>query len=235
MDVDEILQKLLTRYASCSSYRDSGRVQGSEQGQTTFRTFFLRPHKFRFEWTYVEPPLGYSFIWCDGNKVFSFNLGEKKEENSLSNAIAAATGVLQGTAHTIPTLLLPELDASFNSLTLPKLGPYQLANEEEISGKHAFRIFSEKENERIDLWIEKSTFALVKYAEWSRSTPEIEERILEALATIDPESADKMRQNFAKQSEEDRISTTTVTYEDPKFDEPIANEEFTNFPWDGAS
>lgn len=53
-----IVEKMAAQYANASSYQDTGvvmDVKGESAGQSEtiikFKTYFVRPHLFRFEWT----------------------------------------------------------------------------------------------------------------------------------------------------------------------------------------
>ena len=92
------------------------RLRGRPLSETSFETAFLRPDRFRFAWTnsHPHPPLrNYkieSVIGQDAEGPFHYRRsyrGEKRIERdlSLSDAVAAATGVSQGAAYTIGALL----------------------------------------------------------------------------------------------------------------------------------
>lgn len=110
-------------YANCSSYSDKGAVRYpvvDKLGETTwedtvrFRTAFVRNGVFRFE--FLRRPCGRqkadrTLVWFDGNEAkFWWTLQpEKIDVSDLGFAIASATGVSHGSAHTIPRMLLPRL------------------------------------------------------------------------------------------------------------------------------
>lgn len=116
----EILQHLARRYRQCSSYEDAGSVATTYSGPGVrfvrlrrFTTAFVRPDRFRFEFQDVEGPGPQSryVIWMASGRthLWSEPPGRQQEEDSLGLAIAAATGVSGGAAHTVSALLLPEV------------------------------------------------------------------------------------------------------------------------------
>lgn len=118
-----LLQQSRSAYAALKSYRDQGTVRYDVLGSTQevrFETVFVRPDRFRFEWSkgHPFPPLRSmttrTAIWFDGEAAFwwqrdSFKRETQSRMESLSRAVAGATGVSSGAAHTIATLLLPDL------------------------------------------------------------------------------------------------------------------------------
>jgi len=237
MHADDVIQNMVLKYGNCQTYQDLGRVEGG-QGITTFKTYFVRPNKFRFDWIYEDR--GSNSIWSDGLKVFSrhSSKGELEEEPDLSMAIAGATGVSQGTAHTVPTLLMPDLEVSLSSQTLLKRFPDEFWESEiesddnviELFGKKCdsicHRVRSTKANNQADLWIRMSDYALVKCIEERTSTQEDDERTLAALSRIDRAAWEEMRQYLSTRSDEARHSVTSSRYQQIFFDASIDEEIF---------
>jgi outer membrane lipoprotein-sorting protein len=172
MTATEILKGMAQRYSQLKSYEDRGCVttrypDRETPTELTFATFFQRPDKFRFEWTTHHPyePLRHikthRRIWCDGTNTFLFNSRTNsidKQEN-LEMAIARATGVSQGAAHTIPALLMPAVGGFVVSqLEHLSLSFDEFENVEcyKIEGKHPM------DGERQELWIEKNDLLLLK-------------------------------------------------------------------------
>lgn len=131
-------------YGSCASYRDRGRVltrffdlEGAPKdiSERPFRTAFRRPDQFRFEFSNQIHPRGpwlRYVVWKSGTVVRShWDVGPRDERlRSLSLALAGATGVSDGSAHTIPALLLPEVGGR----KLTSLVGARLLGQEEIDG-----------------------------------------------------------------------------------------------------
>lgn len=124
MSGTEILQAMEGRYREFASYRDHGVVMMRGQGEdavecVTFETAFRRPDCFRFAWSrpHSYEPLRHlktkKMIQYDNGRASSWRrlIGEAEgtwlEEESLSMAVAGATGASQGAAMTIARLLFP--------------------------------------------------------------------------------------------------------------------------------
>jgi hypothetical protein len=218
MNADDVINKMAWRYSNCQTYQDTGRVEGG-LGAMIFSTYFIRPDLFRFDWNYLKKP-GRNYIWSDGLKVFS-RYDQVEEEPNLGRAIAGATGVSQGTAHTVSTLLLPDADFALRSRTLLKLAPYGLCGSEIEAGESCHRVHHSTKNHQGDLWIRASDHAILKYQDESTSTTEDDEQTIAALRQFDLAGAEEMRQYLATLSSEDRHSTTCTWYERVVFDGPV--------------
>src|ERR1044072_4646118 len=77
----EIVKKMAERYATLSSYQDSGVVETTTEGplarrgtDIAFKTHFTRPNKLRFEWLDYSSvsSVEKNAVWSDGTKVLSF-------------------------------------------------------------------------------------------------------------------------------------------------------------------
>src|SRR5262249_47398083 len=122
MNPEQILAALAEVYAECRSYRDAGRVvtrflpAGDRRPHSSVRQFataFVRPGRFRFEYRqrYREEDAWDRYIvWAHGAEVRTWwDVRPGVEEaKSLGMALAGATGVSGGSAHTVPALLLPD-------------------------------------------------------------------------------------------------------------------------------
>jgi hypothetical protein len=125
MTAIEVLRTMLLKYSIMKSYQDSGvvlhqRPDRPEPNQVIFSTSFLRPDRFRFEWTthHPYPPLRHlkteRVIWSDGGGAFLYDNhdgGSVEQQEDLIMAIAGATGVSMGSALTVSNMLLPEIGA----------------------------------------------------------------------------------------------------------------------------
>jgi hypothetical protein len=140
MDAQEVLQQVVARYASFLSYADEGSVRkrlraGSSELVTTFTTQFRRPACLRCEFRrpHPYPPLRHivyrHLLVANGStiQVARDNPGEPLQietSASLELAVAAATGISSGSAHTIARLLLPQVGGlSLLDLLDPQLQP----------------------------------------------------------------------------------------------------------------
>ena len=170
-----IMKRMAQRYASCSSYQDTGVVQTTHNEANSariermpFKTYFARPRFFRFEWIdYFHWKDGRkSIVWCDGKDTYSYWEPDRYEkEEYLGLGIAGATGISRGAAHTIPRLLMADEVSGF---ALTELTNLSLVGEElfegvlcyRINGKHPF-------GDIYELWIGKRDYLLRKLREES--------------------------------------------------------------------
>lgn len=144
----EVLAAMAKTYASCRTYQDRGKVQitfiepkGSRIQEICFSTAFVRPDRFRFEyldWDFFKQQR--HFIICEEGATvkawWDIEPGVKTPK-SLELALAGATGVSAGSAHTIPALLLPE---EVGGKRLTDLLEPSLAADEAVSGEDCYVI-----------------------------------------------------------------------------------------------
>ena len=145
-----ILSRMAARYATVRSYQDTGVVLLHWQDKATpdevlFKTYFVRPDRFRFEWIthHPYPPLRhlktFHVVWS--NDAGSYTYWDKpsiKERNSeLNMAVAGATGVSSGSAHTVPRLLTDKI----TGFALTDLQSLTVIGQEEIEGVPCHHIF----------------------------------------------------------------------------------------------
>ena len=113
----QILDRMVRAYADCKTYRDTGVVKtvfieanGTRTVEKPFTTAMVRPDRFRFEYKETGNQRNRYIIWSSGKDVKTW-WGIKpgiKMSDSLELALAGATGVSGGSAHTIPAMLLPD-------------------------------------------------------------------------------------------------------------------------------
>ena len=116
MNPEQILAAMVEMYASCSTYRDTGRVTITwlRAGHTSIRPFetaFVRPDRFRFEFRaqhFDGCPWDRYLVWAGAGRVRTWWDVRPEEQESLGLALAGATGVSGGSAHKIPNLLMSE-------------------------------------------------------------------------------------------------------------------------------
>jgi outer membrane lipoprotein-sorting protein len=99
-------------YANCKSYQDTGVYVTKLVTRTEsrpFKTAFVRPDRFRFEYSVKGKAASRYIVWAQGNEVRTWwDLTRRLDTPpSLSMALAGATGVSGGSAYIIPSLLLP--------------------------------------------------------------------------------------------------------------------------------
>ena len=167
----QIMEQAISTYASCDSYLDEGEVRtlyldprGNFTEVKPFSTAFVRPAEFRFEFKHRndEDEDWQSYIVWKGKdavkKWWSIDPGARSPE-SLSMAIAGATGVSSGAAMAIPSLLLPDLMGKRYAM----LTGLELLGEEQVDGSGAYKIEGKDTGGRtLTLWIDKDSLLIVK-------------------------------------------------------------------------
>jgi hypothetical protein len=143
---ERLLQDTLATYQGLSSYQDEGFVLILGKGQerlhrTEFETQFLRPSffHFRFESPHPHAPLSHvtstSICGSDGARAYLWTMHydappKVHEYETVVLAVAAATGISSGSAHTIAQLLLE----GFNEPTILSPADPVLGGDELVEG-----------------------------------------------------------------------------------------------------
>jgi hypothetical protein len=124
-----------------------------------FKTAFTREGPFRFEYSDLD---GYAtgkpyIVWTDGKSVRSWthlNPGEEKHF-LLSMALAGATGVSGGSAHTVPRLLLPMVVGGW---ALTEVWDPCCEGEETIDGRICLKVVTKyPSGSPLTIWLDKET------------------------------------------------------------------------------
>lgn len=168
-DATRILNNMFRVYSRIASYQDEGILVTTNDEPTggtiekmPFKTSFKRPNLFRFEWTdYGITKLGRTkMIWFNGKEAFTYWEPDSYEkEESLSMAVAGATGISSRTVNTISDLLLPDELGGSSLKTLEKVS---LLGEEVIEGVRCYRIKATETGDPLELWVGKNDFLLRK-------------------------------------------------------------------------
>jgi peroxiredoxin len=165
----EVLDTAAKTYANAASYADRGThttVFRSSAGRwtrvLTFATAFARTGDYRFEFYSEGDPSKFYVAWRDGLGVHarSSTRPDEKQVSSLMLAIAAATGISSGTAHTIPNLLMPG-EIGGRSLTWLRdleLDPHAAF----VDGHTCWKLSSA--SERTVLWVDRETHLVRRIA-----------------------------------------------------------------------
>lgn len=169
-DATSILNNMFRVYSRLGSYQDEGLLVTTNDGPTggtiekmPFKTSFKRPNLFLFEWTdYTISKLGRTHvIWSNGKESFTYwepDLYEKAE--SLSLAVAGATGITARTVNTVSDLLLPD---ELGPSTLKGLTKISILGDEVIEGVRCYHLKATAVDEPVELWIGKTDFLLRKF------------------------------------------------------------------------
>ena len=157
----EILATMAASYAKCETYSDTGTAtttlttsDGIHKSAKPFTTSFVRNGSFRFQFSESGAPNSLYVVWTDGNSVLTWwGLNQKKtSESSLELALAGATGVSGGSAHTVPALLIPNQvgGREITDIRHPTRGA-----DASIDDAQCFVIHGSYADSPITLWIEK--------------------------------------------------------------------------------
>lgn len=157
-------------YATASTLVDSGEVSSIRSldiDEKPFQLAFVRGASFRFEFHDTAPKDSY-VVWWDGTTAkTSWSARPGIQATTLALAIAGATGVSRGSAHTIPRMLLPD-DVSGFALT--QLANLEVVGTEQID-KHACWkkvLGTGRLDTSVVLWIDQTSYLL---RQMTRQTP----------------------------------------------------------------
>jgi outer membrane lipoprotein-sorting protein len=178
LSAQEVLARLAMTYAHCTSYQDAGvvRIVYLESGRSRieerpFRTAFVRPDSFRFE--YTETGLFGAkrrYIVCRvGTRVqtwWDVKPGVEEKE-SLGSALGAATGVSGGSAHAIPALLLPR---EVEGRRLTDMTDAKRLADAKVGSADCFRVEGKYANSPRVVWVDQKTF-LVRRIDFEDTLP----------------------------------------------------------------
>jgi outer membrane lipoprotein-sorting protein len=165
MTAQEVLDRMAKVYAGSNSYRDAGVVKpvfveatGNRTVEKPFKTAFVRPDRFRFEYTEKQGGRENRYIvWRKGKDVqtwWDVKPGVEKP-GSLGLALAGATGVSGAAAHTVPALLLPK---EVGGRRLTDLTEVKRAEDAKLDKIDCFRIEGKFADSPTTLWIDKKKF-----------------------------------------------------------------------------
>jgi outer membrane lipoprotein-sorting protein len=194
LTAQQIIDQTVAVYSECTSYQDAGTVvttyttpDRTWSDELQFSTAFVRPDRFRFVYKDTDlfkKPRRY-LIWRKGEEVktwwdISPGVGTGK---SLNEALAAATGVSRGSAHTVPALLLP---LEVTGVRLSDLKDAQRKEDKTLGAQECFVITGKYVGKGQELpqtvWVDKKTF-LLRRAERSF---DLKDGRAEQVATYEP-------------------------------------------------
>ena len=169
VDARELLERMSHVYGVCRSYQDVGRTETPTESKgrwsatpQTFRTVFVRPDRFRFE--FWERGKRY-VVWRHGADVRTWWDLEPIVERpaSLHEALGPAIGVTARTANTIAVLLMrDELSgwSRLNELENPSRLP-----DERLGQTECFRVQGRLDGSMRTLWLDKGTLLIRRVEE----------------------------------------------------------------------
>ncbi len=175
MNAEDVLRNMVHQYAAFHSYWDTGYVTttfaaSEDVHRMSFSTLYQQPSFFRFTFfrPHPYPPLAHIMsehtAGFDGTEGYLLKKGARdvravKHVTSLNSAIAGATGISKGSAHTIGRLLLPDVEGlSVLDLIEPRF-KLDVSMDSTVCFSITTRLPKGGEQE---LWIERDTLLLRK-------------------------------------------------------------------------
>jgi hypothetical protein len=173
-----IFEKVAAKYASMQTYSAEGTVVtdmdsggGKSQSETKFSIRLKKPNLYLISWsdkTQSGPGMSMSnsgAVWNAGKQAYLYmgpgNCYEKAESDAM--ALAGATGISGGAAHTIPSLFFPSLKLG-HSLFARFIDP-KLERNEKVDGEECYVIGgSTKGSKRETFWISKERHLILKHS-----------------------------------------------------------------------
>ena len=180
-----ILRATADTYASCQTYRDSGRattklVSGAPGPVmfAPFQTAFERPDQFRFGLQSMT--LGW-IVWRHGPAVrtWSRHDGYDKPE-SLESALAVLAGVSGTSSITVPRLLMA--DASAGSAFLELTDVVRL-DDADLGGSRCYCLRGRRASHTTTIWIDQTSKLLLRVL----TELDVDGQKAEVTITYDPE------------------------------------------------
>ncbi len=172
---DSLIEELVQRYAAISTYRDRGVVlqalrEGGAPIETSFETRFRRPGMFRFAFSnpHPFPPLAHILTQhcCGADSLGAYSWTKQHDESAyvegeedLSMAVAGATGISGGSAHTIGGLLMPEI----GGFTLDRIRGSRVLCHETFEGAECIVVRAPHPvSGELSLWVDYESMTLRK-------------------------------------------------------------------------
>lgn len=165
-DANEILRKVAAVYAGCRSYADEGSVKMEVRGVSSrtyhFRTAFVRPNSFRFDFYFQgrTPNRSAWIVWQNGELIKTSPAGIEFSEPTFEKVLRRMTPISAGSSVITPQLLLPDLFRNSDLMSLSS--DLKVTGEEKINGRQAFRIEGTLWFQPVKFWIDKSEYLILK-------------------------------------------------------------------------
>ena len=173
-DAKALLESVVQRYASISSYEDTGSVTRYDGSVEPYRIDFTNAYKgpslfrFAFATPHPYPPLHHIVtryvLGFDGSAAYFRMKPQDQPERleaaqSVSLAIAKGTGISSGAAHTISRLLLPDV----TGLSILDLVDVQATEDATIAGVKCLSVTAQHpRGGEWKLWIEQEGLLIRK-------------------------------------------------------------------------
>jgi hypothetical protein len=230
MTPQELLANVQSAYGSCRTYQDRGDAVtvfihsgGRRRTQSKpFRTWFIRPDQFRFEFAQreigPEDEWDRYVIWRNAGITRSWwTINGPDEPESLSRALAGATGVSGCSAIRVPRLLLPELGVHERALRVEA---------DQVVGGRPCKMLVEGQEAQEETWaIDAQTWMLLRVTARKIFDKSHHERAIRELERAKKDLEARGIHIPPPPRTEDFETETTTTYE-PVLDADIPAEVF---------
>ena len=214
---DEILEKTREMYAGMDTYRSEGVITSDiDTGgtkmkmETSFSILLKKPDMYRITWTQKGMPMpGMSqsgAVWSDGTQPYLY-MGIMQSYSKIEGddmALASATGISGGVAHTIPSFFITSSIGTadpFSGLNNPRIEKIENVGDEEcyvIAGDSAI-------SKDVKFWISKKDFMIRKFyrslemPEKPIEMPEMtDEMIEESLKALGQDATEESKESMRK-------------------------------------
>ncbi len=188
VDGNDIVKKMTEAYGSTKSFRGAGtgtfpaNMQAfagkqveeiivadypTKTKNVSFEINFVRPGKFRFEWTNQGVKTDRPWIfWSDGKGTFSWRSSDTDISTYVLGTVPdagwAISDATMGSMGVGP-IMLDTLNGSKESFGFSKMTNARLVREERVGGRACYVIYGFIMGQPHALWIEKGTYALRRY------------------------------------------------------------------------
>ena len=175
----QVLERMISAYAACKTYQDTGEVRtvfSDEKGKRTallpFSTAFVRPAAFRFEFRSRrgEEEWDQYIIWRQNDEVkswWSIRPGVITDR-SFSMSVSGATGVSSKASLTVPSMLMPE---ELRANPIKALTELKLLGEEKIGEQNAYKLEGlDFRGNPVTFWVEAQRLVLLRIFEKRKVT-----------------------------------------------------------------
>jgi hypothetical protein len=181
-----ILDRMSEAYATCRTYRDSGRStsrvpfgDGTAVVHKPFETAFARPDQFRFASKWAFPGMAW-IVWARGSAVRSWDWhdGHQKPE-SLSSALSEVSGMSGGASRMVPSLLMPGTVAGSSFANLVDV---ERLEDETLGDVRCYCVEGRLDSQLVTLWIDQASHLLFRHVR----EVVIDGQVMEEITTYEP-------------------------------------------------
>jgi outer membrane lipoprotein-sorting protein len=232
---EDIVTRMLQKYASCSSYEDSGYLESFLEGEERthgfylkFRTWYKRPFHFRFEWIsrdFLDASWKEYVVGCDGSAAFSKDLESGiKIQSSLKYAIAEANTPSRNSITQI-TQHFPDLDL-LPIAWLDRHKDLTLIGKETANDIECYCVASTVKNPHDKIiWVSCEDYSLRRVKTYTKVSSNISNEVLDLAKKIALKEVDSIALSPSQRPEKRCYIETN--YEELSFDKELPDDFFT--------